>query len=221
MTEGMGVEEKLRLAAELQEAMTPQELRQALVDLIERLAKGDKGGTMLGSTLKQAMTALHPREKFSLLQAALASFRPAEHERFLQTMVASWGSKRSEQIFGAYTILGEGERLKFLSLCLPEMGDDEKSFLGLGRAMASKGIMTVEAAQAAMEAEAAAEAAAQKQQAALAALMAGKAAEEAKEASAAQKVRLRLMVRLRLRVRVWVRLWVWVTVWVRVGVSSP
>ena len=215
------MEEKLRLAAELQEGMTPQELRQALVDLIERLAKGDKGGTMLGSTLKQAMTALHPREKFSLLQAALASFRPAEHERFLQTMVASWGSKRSEQIFGAYTILGEGERLKFLSLCLPEMGDDEKSFLGLGRAMASKGIMTVEAAQAAMEAEAAAEAAAQKQQAALAALMAGKAAEEAKEASAAQKVRLRLMVRLRLRLRVWVRLWVWVTVWVRVGVSSP
>jgi hypothetical protein len=35
-------------------------------------------------------------------------------------------------------MLGESERLKFLALCLPEMGDDEKSFLGLGKAMASK-----------------------------------------------------------------------------------
>ena len=130
---------------------------------------------------------------------------PGERSTAIEAVdCSSWGSKRSEQIFGAYTILGEGERLKFLSLCLPEMGDDEKSFLGLGRAMASKGIMTVEAAQAAMEAEAAAEAAAQKQQAALAALMAGKAAEEAKEASAAQKVRLTLRVRVRLRLWVWV-----------------
>ena len=61
-------------------------------------------------------------------------------------MVASWGSKRSDQTFAAYAMLGESERLKFLALCLPEMGDDEKSFLGLGRPMASKGIMTVEAA---------------------------------------------------------------------------
>ena len=111
LTEAMDVDEKLRLAAELQEGMTPQELRQALVDIVERLAKGDKSGKMLGATLKQAMTTLHPREKFSLLQAALASFRPSEHERFLQTMVASWGSKRSDQIFAAYAMLGECKRL--------------------------------------------------------------------------------------------------------------
>ena len=111
LADGMDVDEKLKLAAELQDGMTPQELRQALVDIIERLAKGDKSGKMLGATLKQAMTTLHPREKFSLLQAALASFRPSEHERFLQTMVASWGSKRSDQIFAAYAMLGECKRL--------------------------------------------------------------------------------------------------------------
>ena len=71
--EGLDVDDKLKLAAELQEGMTPQELRQALVDIIERLAKGDKSGKMLGATLKQAMTTLHPREKFSLLQAASPS----------------------------------------------------------------------------------------------------------------------------------------------------
>ena len=52
--------------------------------------------------------------------------------------------------------------------------------------------MTVEAAEAAIEAESAAEAAAVKQKAALAALMAGRAAEEAIQASAAQKAASRI-----------------------------
>ncbi len=200
--------------------MTPQELREALIDIIERLqaAQGDQ----LLATLKQAMTMLGPREKFAMLQAALGSLKGSEHDRFLETLQNGWykaggrpmggsnptdeqsaagasatdavapriigtgggkagTSKQVELTLGTYLLLPEQGRLAFLKAGVKEMGESEKAFLGLDRRTRSVAIMTVEAAQAAIEAAAAAEQAATDERARAEAAAAKQAEEKRKE----------------------------------------